>query len=138
MTTRRNPQFNVRIPPELKEKVVALAEKNKRPVNAEINAALESWVDSAEKIENQYKDDNIFIHHQSNWKTNIIHSDDLSNRYNPGIFKVKNCCKSMNKDKSKINKKEFTAEEIESMKAILTAYVQAGIDELLSCNKQDK
>ncbi|KNZ83874.1 Arc family DNA-binding protein [Morganella morganii] len=45
MTTRRNPQFNVRIPPELKERVVALAEKNKRPVNAEINAALEAWVD---------------------------------------------------------------------------------------------
>lgn len=44
MTTRRNPQFNVRIPPVLKEKVVALAEKNKRPVNAEINAALEMWV----------------------------------------------------------------------------------------------
>lgn len=46
MSTTRNPQFNVRIPPELKEKVVALAEKNKRAVNAEIVAALEAWVDS--------------------------------------------------------------------------------------------
>ncbi|MFJ5493757.1 Arc family DNA-binding protein [Pectobacterium carotovorum] len=41
MSTKRNPQFNVRIPPELKERVVALAEKNKRSVNAEIVAALE-------------------------------------------------------------------------------------------------
>lgn len=45
MTTKRNPQFNVRISPELKEEIVALAEKNKRPINAEINAALESWVE---------------------------------------------------------------------------------------------
>ncbi|WJM82661.1 MULTISPECIES: Arc family DNA-binding protein [Pectobacterium] len=41
MGTKRNPQFNVRIPPELKEKVVTLAERNKRSVNAEIVAALE-------------------------------------------------------------------------------------------------
>ncbi|MBA0216772.1 Arc family DNA-binding protein [Pectobacterium brasiliense] len=41
MSAKRNPQFNVRIPPELKEKVAALAERNKRSVNAEIVAALE-------------------------------------------------------------------------------------------------
>ncbi|WP_368870085.1 Arc family DNA-binding protein [Proteus mirabilis] len=47
MTTKRNPQFNVRISPELKEEIVALAEKNKRPINAEINAALEAWVEQS-------------------------------------------------------------------------------------------
>lgn len=46
MTTKRNPQFNVRIPPELKDKVTALAERNKRAVNAEIVAALEAWVEA--------------------------------------------------------------------------------------------
>ncbi|EDR7342080.1 Arc family DNA-binding protein [Salmonella enterica subsp. salamae] len=46
MSTPRNPQFNVRIPPELKEKVTALAERNKRAVNAEIVAALEAWVEA--------------------------------------------------------------------------------------------
>lgn len=46
MPTLRNPQFNVRLPPELKEKVVTLAERNKRAVNAEIIAALEVWVEA--------------------------------------------------------------------------------------------
>ncbi|HGN1344050.1 TPA: Arc family DNA-binding protein [Pseudomonas aeruginosa] len=53
MTTKRNPQFNVRISPELKEKIVALAEKNKRPINAEINAALEAWVEVFKNYENE-------------------------------------------------------------------------------------
>lgn len=46
MSSPRNPQFNVRIQPELKEKVAALAERNKRSVNAEIVAALEAWVEA--------------------------------------------------------------------------------------------
>ncbi|QDX31943.1 Arc family DNA-binding protein [Dickeya poaceiphila] len=47
MSAPRNPQFNVRIHPELKEKVAALAERNKRSINAEIVAALEAWVEAA-------------------------------------------------------------------------------------------
>ncbi|CUW11836.1 Arc-like DNA binding domain protein [Serratia grimesii] len=40
----REPQFNVRMSQELKDKVAALAEKNKRSMNAEIVAAIEDAV----------------------------------------------------------------------------------------------
>ncbi|EAB9310767.1 hypothetical protein DL122_08440 [Salmonella enterica subsp. salamae] len=39
--SKRNPQINIRIPEELKEKITAQAEMNKRSVNAEIVAAIE-------------------------------------------------------------------------------------------------
>lgn len=39
--SRRDPQFNLRIPPELKEQITALAAKNKRSINTEIVAAIE-------------------------------------------------------------------------------------------------
>ncbi|ENY4833038.1 Arc family DNA-binding protein [Serratia marcescens] len=49
MAAPRNPQFNVRIPPELKKEVVALAEKNKRSVNAEIVAAIEAAIEEGKQ-----------------------------------------------------------------------------------------
>lgn len=39
--TKRDPQINVRLPQELKDKLHALAEGNKRSVNAEVIAAVE-------------------------------------------------------------------------------------------------
>lgn len=39
--SRRDPQFNLRIPPELKEQITALAAKNKRSINTEIVSAIE-------------------------------------------------------------------------------------------------
>ncbi|WP_334644818.1 Arc family DNA-binding protein [Klebsiella aerogenes] len=39
----RDPQINIRIPQELKDAVQALAEANKRSVNAELVAAIEFW-----------------------------------------------------------------------------------------------
>ncbi|MBJ9817977.1 Arc family DNA-binding protein [Citrobacter koseri] len=39
--TKRDPQINVRLPQELKEKLHQLAEKNKRSVNTEVIAAIE-------------------------------------------------------------------------------------------------
>ncbi|STS58491.1 regulatory protein Mnt [Klebsiella pneumoniae] len=39
--TKRDPQINVRLPQELKEKLHQLAEKNKRSANAEVIAAIE-------------------------------------------------------------------------------------------------
>ncbi|EIT2340010.1 Arc family DNA-binding protein [Salmonella enterica] len=41
----RHPQVNLRLPEELKERVAVLAEKNKRSANAEMVAAIESWVE---------------------------------------------------------------------------------------------
>lgn len=45
MTERRykNPQVNLRLPVEVKEALVELAEANGRSVNAEMVAALEAW-----------------------------------------------------------------------------------------------
>lgn len=39
--TKRDPQINVRLPQELKEKLHLLAERNKRSVNTEVIAAIE-------------------------------------------------------------------------------------------------
>ncbi|EAB8787699.1 Arc family DNA-binding protein [Salmonella enterica subsp. enterica serovar Haifa] len=52
--TKRNPQFNVRIPPELKAEVEALAEKNKRSINAEVVAALEKAVAESKQEKKSY------------------------------------------------------------------------------------
>ncbi|MGT5975027.1 Arc family DNA-binding protein [Escherichia coli] len=45
MTERRykNPQVNLRLPVEVKEALMELAEANGRSVNAEMVAALEAW-----------------------------------------------------------------------------------------------
>ncbi|MCA6971223.1 Arc family DNA-binding protein [Pectobacterium carotovorum] len=39
--SRTSPVFNLRMPPEIKEKITAQAEANKRSINAEIVAAVE-------------------------------------------------------------------------------------------------
>lgn len=41
MADQRNPQFKIRMPPEMREKLKASAEENYRSVNAEIIARLE-------------------------------------------------------------------------------------------------
>lgn len=55
MSERRykNPQVNLRLPEELKEKVAKLAEKHKRSANAEMVAAIENWVDEYELLESR-------------------------------------------------------------------------------------
>ncbi|HAG1882576.1 TPA: Arc family DNA-binding protein [Salmonella enterica] len=39
--SKRDPQFNLRIPADIKEQITALAAKNKRSINTEIVAAIE-------------------------------------------------------------------------------------------------
>lgn len=53
MSERRykNPQVNLRLPEELKEKVSRLAEKHKRSANAEMVAAIEFWVEEHQIID---------------------------------------------------------------------------------------
>jgi len=55
MSERRykNPQVNLRLPEELKEKVAKLAEKHKRSANAEMVAAIENWVEEYEMLESR-------------------------------------------------------------------------------------
>ncbi|MBN5380637.1 Arc family DNA-binding protein [Serratia marcescens] len=45
----RDPQFNVRMPQELKDKIAALAERNKRSMNAEIVAAIEAAIEESQQ-----------------------------------------------------------------------------------------
>lgn len=60
--SRLNPQFNVRISPELKEQVIELAKKNKRSINAEVVAALERSVrESGKVIQDENGDIHIFL-----------------------------------------------------------------------------
>ncbi|EKN6261112.1 TPA: Arc family DNA-binding protein [Yersinia enterocolitica] len=49
---RNDPQFNVRMPADLKEKLTTLAEENGRSINAEIVKAIEDAIDrqKAEKL----------------------------------------------------------------------------------------
>ncbi|MFP1951755.1 Arc family DNA-binding protein [Lonsdalea quercina] len=42
----RHPQVNLRLPEDIKEKVVKLAEANGRSANAEMVLAIEAWVNS--------------------------------------------------------------------------------------------
>ena len=44
----RHPQVNLRLPEELKEKVVDIANQNGRSANAEMVAAIEAWVAASE------------------------------------------------------------------------------------------
>ena len=41
---RNDPQFNVRMPSELKHQLTAIAETNGRSINAEIIAAIQLWI----------------------------------------------------------------------------------------------
>lgn len=42
---RTDPQFNVRMPIEVKQQLTNLAEMNHRSINAEIIAAIQLWID---------------------------------------------------------------------------------------------
>lgn len=57
MSERRykNPQVNLRLPDELKEKISKLAEKHKRSANAEMVAAIEHWVSEYEELEANHR-----------------------------------------------------------------------------------
>lgn len=44
----KNPQVNLRLPEELKQKIATLAESNGRSANAEMVAAIEAWVSASE------------------------------------------------------------------------------------------
>lgn len=41
----KNPQVNLRLPVEIKERLIELAEANSRSLNAEMVAALEAWTE---------------------------------------------------------------------------------------------
>ena len=49
----RHPQVNLRLPEELKEKVMHLAEVNGRSANAEMVKAIEFWVSANEEMESK-------------------------------------------------------------------------------------
>ncbi|HCI5922685.1 TPA: Arc family DNA-binding protein [Klebsiella pneumoniae] len=48
--TKRDPQINVRLPQELKDKLHQLAEKNKRSVNTEVIAAIELAIHMNDRV----------------------------------------------------------------------------------------
>ncbi|EBO1772697.1 Arc family DNA-binding protein [Salmonella enterica subsp. enterica serovar Schwarzengrund] len=41
---RNDPQFNVRMPDEIKQQLTHIAATNRRSINAEIIAAIQSWI----------------------------------------------------------------------------------------------
>ncbi|AUT98698.1 Arc family DNA-binding protein [Morganella morganii] len=47
----KNPQVNLRLPVELKDRVAELAEANGRSANQEMIAAIEAWVDKNKNIQ---------------------------------------------------------------------------------------
>ncbi|ENZ1184378.1 TPA: Arc family DNA-binding protein [Proteus mirabilis] len=110
MTTKRKPQFNVRISPELKKEIVALAEKNKRPINAEINAALEAWVEICNKYENEFKERYIFTNVDDNYSKSKKY-DDNNKSYILTIFN--NSIEEAKEDIKKDILKEFKEKWIE-------------------------
>lgn len=46
----KNPQVNLRLPVELKDRVAELAEANGRSANQEMIAAIEAWIDKNEHV----------------------------------------------------------------------------------------
>lgn len=48
--TKRDPQLNIRLPSELKDRLTAIAKRNNRSVNAEAVSAIESAVSRAEQV----------------------------------------------------------------------------------------
>ncbi|MCX8985109.1 Arc family DNA-binding protein [Citrobacter portucalensis] len=47
----KNPQVNLRLPSEIKERLTELAEVNSRSLNAEMVAALEAWTEKNKHIQ---------------------------------------------------------------------------------------
>lgn len=47
----KNPQVNLRLPQEIKERLTELAEANSRSLNAEMVAALEAWTEKNKHIQ---------------------------------------------------------------------------------------
>lgn len=47
----KNPQVNLRLPVEIKERLIELAETNSRSLNAEMVAALEAWTEKNKHIQ---------------------------------------------------------------------------------------
>ncbi len=47
----KNPQVNLRLPIDIKERIMELAEANNRSANAEMVAALEAWVNKNKHIQ---------------------------------------------------------------------------------------
>ncbi|PWY09697.1 Arc family DNA-binding protein [Citrobacter koseri] len=47
----KHPQVNLRLPEELKARVIELAEANGRSANAEMVAAIEAWIEKNKHIE---------------------------------------------------------------------------------------
>ncbi|EFD3049067.1 Arc family DNA-binding protein [Escherichia coli] len=47
----KNPQVNLRLPVEIKERLIELAEANSRSLNAEMVAALEAWTEKNKHIQ---------------------------------------------------------------------------------------
>nr|DAE15711.1 MAG TPA: Mnt protein [Siphoviridae sp. ctK6H9] len=47
----KNPQVNLRLPLEIKERLTELAELNSRSLNAEMVAALEAWTEKNKHIQ---------------------------------------------------------------------------------------
>ncbi|HCN5209604.1 Arc family DNA-binding protein [Escherichia coli] len=47
----KNPQVNLRLPQEIKDRLAELAEANSRSLNAEMVAALEAWTEKNKHIQ---------------------------------------------------------------------------------------
>lgn len=47
----KNPQVNLRLPQEIKERLTELAEANSRSLNAEMVAALEAWTEKNKHVQ---------------------------------------------------------------------------------------
>lgn len=47
----KNPQVNLRLPSEIKDRLTELAEANSRSLNAEMVAALEAWTEKNKHIQ---------------------------------------------------------------------------------------
>ncbi|PAW36286.1 hypothetical protein CIL06_11480 [Pantoea vagans] len=61
----KNPQVNLRLPEELKQKVAVLAEKHKRSANAEMVAAIEHWVAEYDLLESRQETLNLMAKNPS-------------------------------------------------------------------------
>ncbi|HDW8052599.1 TPA: Arc family DNA-binding protein [Yersinia enterocolitica] len=46
---RTDPQFNVRMPSEIKQALMQVAEANRRSINSEIIAAIQFWIEANKK-----------------------------------------------------------------------------------------
>jgi predicted DNA-binding protein len=70
---RDDPQFNLRMSQELKDKISALAKKNKRSLNAEIVAAVESAIEEEEIMDNSGEEkDKIKVVMPGDWTQEVF------------------------------------------------------------------